>query len=184
MSPQEQALYDFAHSAGMDFILKQGENAIQQNYAARGALDSGAAMKALRDYGQNTAQANYFMPYMGLLGGQQATGAGAASSIAGVGSSFGNTAAGINSNLASGITGINNSMGGALQNGADNAAAAAAARGMAGANLGNGIATGLGQIAGSMIPYGSSYGGYGGGYGAYNDPYGMLGTDPIAGSIG
>jgi hypothetical protein len=156
----------------MDFILKQGENAIQQNYAAHGALDSGAAMKALRDYAQNTAQSNYFMPYMGLLGGQQAVGAQAGSSVAGVGQNFGSTAAN-----------IYGGMGNTLQNGANGAAEAAATRGLAGANLGYGIANGLGQLASSFVP--TSSGVYGGGPISVS-PTGTsnyFGSNPFGGSI-
>jgi hypothetical protein len=75
---------------------QQGTNALNNMYAGTGMLQSGAAMKGIQNYGQQTALNNYFMPYMGLLGGQQAVGAGAASSVAGVGANFGNTAANIN----------------------------------------------------------------------------------------
>lgn len=145
LSPQ-QAFQNFANSAGMQFQLQQGENAINNGYAARGQLQSGAALKALQDYGQQTALNNYFMPYMGLLGGQQSVGAGAASSVAGVGQNFGNTAAA-----------INGQMGGAIQNGADATANAALLRGQAQANMYGQIGGALGGLASSFFPTAPRY---------------------------
>jgi hypothetical protein len=142
------ALNNFANSAGMQFQLKQGADALNNLYAGAGQLQSGAAMKAMQGYGQQTALNNYFMPYMGLLGGQQAVGAGAASSIAGVGSSFGNTAAAINAG-----------MGANIQNGANSASNAALARGAANANMWAGIGSGIGGLASSFVPMGGGGGG-------------------------
>ena len=153
VSPQEQAFRNFADSAGMRFQLEQGENAINQGYAAHGQLQSGAALKALQNYGQSTALNNYLMPYMGLLGGQQATGAGAASSVAGVGQNFGNTAAAINAG-----------MGSSIQSGANAASNAALLRGQANSNMWGGIASGLGGLASSFG--GGGGGGFGAGVGA------------------
>jgi hypothetical protein len=135
------AMHNFANSAGMQFQLQQGENAINNGYAAKGQLQSGAAMKALQSFGQNTALNNYFMPYMGLLGGQQATGAGAASSIAGVGANFGNTAANINAG-----------MGQNIQSGANSASNAALLRGQATSNMWSGVGSALGGLASSFAP--------------------------------
>ncbi len=134
------ALNNFANSAGMQFQLQQGADTLNNMYAAHGALQSGAAMKALQDYGQQTALNNYFMPYMGLLGGQQSVGAGAASSVAGVGQNFGNTAANINAGMGSNI-----------QNGANSASNAALLRGQANANMYSGIGSALGGLASSFI---------------------------------
>lgn len=132
-APTAQAAYNvFANSAGIGAQM----DALNQNYAAKGLLQSGAAMKGI----QQSALNNYFLPYLGLLNGQQAMGAQSASAIAGVGSNFGNTAANINSQ-----------MGSAIQNGADGASNAALARGYAGAQLGAGIAGGLGSIASSFM---------------------------------
>lgn len=146
-----QALGNFANSAGMQFQLQQGSDAIQNRYAAHGALQSGAAMKALSDYAQGTALNNYFMPYMSLLGGQQAVGAQAGSAVAGVGSSFGNAATGINSNLGNATTNINGQMGGAIQNGANAAAQGAYVNGAANVGLGNTIGSALGQFGSSFF---------------------------------
>lgn len=137
------ALDNFANSAGMQFQLQQGTNALNNMYAAHGLLQSGAAMKGINDYAQQTALNNYFMPYMGLLGGQQSVGAGAASSIAGVGQNFGNAAAA-----------INGQMGNALQGGADAAGNAALLRGQNNANMYGSIGSALGGLASSFFPHG------------------------------
>lgn len=134
-----QAFNNFANSAGMQFQLQQGEDAINNGYAAKGQLQSGAALKELQNYGQQTALNNYFLPYLGLLGGQQATGAGAASSIAGVGANFGNTAAAINAG-----------MGQNIQSGANAASNAALLRGQNNANMWSNIFGGLGGLASSF----------------------------------
>lgn len=140
MSAQD-AFENFANSAGMQFQLDQGADMINNRYAALGQLQSGAAMKALQGYGQQTALNNYFLPYMGLLGGQQAMGAGMASSVMGVGQNFGNTAAGINAG-----------MGANIQNGANAASNAALARGQANAGMWSGIGSALGGLGSSLIP--------------------------------
>jgi hypothetical protein len=116
---------NFAKSAGMQFQLKQGEDAIQNNYAAHGALQSGSAMKALQSYGQQTALNNYFMPYMQMLQGQQNMGASTAASLAGqgatyagnmanLGSSYGAATGAANSNYGSTVTGLDSSLAGSV----------------------------------------------------------------------
>jgi hypothetical protein len=152
----QDAFNTFAHSAGMDFQLKQGENAINNGYAARGQIQSGAAMKALQNYGQNTALNNYFLPYMGLLQGQQATGAQSGAAIAGVGSNFGNT-----------VSNIYGQQGNAIQNGADATSNAALLRGQANANMWNSIGGALAGFASSFFPTGGGGGGGSPSYGRY-----------------
>lgn len=143
LSPTD-ALNNFANSAGMQFQMQQGANALNNLYAARGQVQSGAAAKALQSYGQNTALQNYFMPYMGLLGGQQAVGAQSGSAIAGVGSNFGNTVADLNGNMAN-----------AISQGANNIGAANANRaiigGLANSNMYSTIGNSLGSLAGSAF---------------------------------
>lgn len=156
LSPQS-AFENFANSAGIQFQQQQAANAINHLYAAHGALQSGAAEKAISDRAENIALQNYFMPYMGMLGNQQAVGAGAASSIAGVGQNFGNTAANINANLASGSSAINAGMGGAIGAGANAAAQNAYNHGAANANMYAGIGSALGGLASSFVPM-SGYG--------------------------
>jgi hypothetical protein len=125
----------------MQFQLQQGTNALNNLYAGRGMLQSGAAMKGIQNYGQQTALNNYFMPYMGLLGGQQAVGAGAASSVAGVGANFGNTAANINSQ-----------MGNAINSGAQNIGNLQLANGQNQSNMWGSIGGALGGLASSFVP--------------------------------
>jgi hypothetical protein len=142
------AFNNFANSAGMQFQLQQGERALNNGYAARGELKSGDAMKALQSYGQNTALNNYFMPYLSLLQGQQATGAQSGAAVAGVGSNFGNTVSNV-------FGGMQNAVG----NGADAISNAALLRGQANAGLGNSIGSALGNFAGTIFNpgLGSSY---------------------------
>jgi hypothetical protein len=135
------AFNNFANSAGMQFQLQQGENAINNGYAAKGQLQSGAALKGLQNYGQQTALNNYFLPYLGLLGGQQATGAQAGSAIAGVGSNFGNT-----------VSNIYGQQSNAIQSGANAASNAALLKGQANANLWSGVGGALGGLASSFVP--------------------------------
>jgi hypothetical protein len=135
------AFNNFAHSAGIDFQLQQGTNALQHSAAARGLLQSGATLKALQGYGQNTALNNYFLPYMGLLQGQQATGAQSGAAISGVGSNFGNT-----------VSNIYGGQANAIQNGANATSNAALLRGQANANLGNSIGSALGTFGSSFFP--------------------------------
>jgi hypothetical protein len=144
LSPQQDALHNFANSAGMQFQLEQGANALNNLYAARGQVQSGAAAKALQSFGQNTALQNYFMPYMGLLGGQQAIGAQSGAAIAGVGSNFGNTAANINQNSA-------NALGQGAMNIGNANAQQAAINGMGTANMWNTIGGQLGNVASSYF---------------------------------
>jgi hypothetical protein len=129
------AYNSFANSAGIQSQMQ----ALNQNYAAKGLLQSGAAMKGI----QQNALTNYFLPYLGLLGGQQGVGAGAASSIAGVGTNFGNTAAG-----------IANGMSNAIGNGADAASNSALLRGQNSANMWGTIGSSLGGLASSFFPSG------------------------------
>jgi hypothetical protein len=156
----QSALNNFANSAGMQFQLQQGTNALNNLYAARGMIQSGAAMKGISNYAQDTALNRYFMPYMGLLSGQQNVGAQAGSAVAGVGSGFGNTAANINAG-----------MGNAIGNGADALSNAALLRGQNSANMWGSVGNALGGLASSFS------GGFGGsmpapnlGYNMYNLP--------------
>lgn len=85
----------FRNSTGYQFRLGEGLDAVNSGYAGAGTLQSGAAMRAINEYGQNFAS-NEFSNYLNALGSQQAVGAGAASSLAGVGQNFAGTV--INSN--------------------------------------------------------------------------------------
>jgi hypothetical protein len=127
----------YRQSTGYNFRLNQGTDAINSGYAAGGLLQSGAAQKALLRYGQDYGT-GAFNDYLGQLGNIRNTGLGAASALAGVGQSF-----------AGQVTTNNN-------NAADAVANAALLRGTANGQLWQGIAGGIGTLAGSL---GSSYGG-------------------------
>jgi hypothetical protein len=135
-----QSAYDqFKNYTGYQYRLNEGQNAINSGYAAKGTLQSGAAMLALQKHGQDYASGE-FGNYMGYLTGQQQLGPGAANALGGVGTNYANNAGNI-----------------AMQNG-NNLANAAIARANNKNQLYSGIAQGIGGIAGSMFG-GSSYGG-------------------------
>jgi hypothetical protein len=135
-----QSAYDqFKNYTGYQYRLNEGQNAINSGYAARGTLQSGAALQALQEHGQDYASGE-FGNYMGYLTGQQQLGPGAANALGGVGTNYANNAGNI-----------------AMQNG-NNLANAAIARANNKNQLYSGIAQGIGGIAGSMFG-GSSYGG-------------------------
>lgn len=77
------AFDQFRNYTGYQFRLGQGMDAINSGYAGRGAVKSGAAMKAINDYGQGMASAE-FGNYMGYLGNQANTGLSATNAQAGV----------------------------------------------------------------------------------------------------
>lgn len=154
----EEAFKAFADSAGMQFQMEQGTNAINNLYAGAGALQSGAAMKAINDYAQQMALQNYFMPYMGMLGGQQAMGAQAASSIAGVGSNFANTAANLNSSYGNSAANINAGIGSAAGQNAANQGNIYMQQGANQANMWNNLGTSFGTALGGLAAPPSSGG--------------------------
>lgn len=131
----------FKQSTGYQDRLQEGYRGVNSNYAASGILQSGAAQKALLQYGQQQAS-NEFGNYMGALGNQQGVGLSGASALAGVGQSFAN------------------SMGQISQNSANAAGQAAVAK----ANNSNSLIGGLSNIAGNTFGALSSYGGGGGGF--------------------
>lgn len=86
------AFDQYRGSTGYQFRLGQGIDAIEQSGAARGLLNSGATMKALNEYGQGLASAE-FQNYLQALGGVESTGLGAAYNTASQGTSAGQVAA-------------------------------------------------------------------------------------------
>lgn len=67
---QQQAFQNFQNSTGYQFGLNQGTQAITQNAAAQGLLNSGSTAKALNTYGQNYANTqyqNYLNPLQSLI---------------------------------------------------------------------------------------------------------------------
>lgn len=126
----ENAFDIFRNSTGYQFRVNEGMDALNSGFAGSGLLQSGAALRALDDYRQNAASAE-FGNYMGLLGQQQAVGAGSASALAGVGQNFAANA------------------GSLIMNNANNQANAAIARGQN--NVFGNLA---GTIGGGLFGYG------------------------------
>jgi hypothetical protein len=133
------ALNNFANSAGMKFAQQEGANAVNMGAAGNGWLQSGAALQALQQRGQDIALQQYFPMYTGMLGQQQAVGAGAASSIAGVGQNFANSAAN-----------INGQMGNAIGNNAYNQGNLALQQGNVNANMWNQLGSSFGSVLGGL----------------------------------
>lgn len=152
----------FQNSDGYQFRKQQGLDATNAGYAARGMLQSGAALKALSDYGQNTASGE-FGKYLSYLGGQQGVGLSGANALAGVGTNYANA------------TSANN----------DSAATVSANAGLASAGqqnalIGSTLGT-FGNVAGQYgMTHGSSYGS-GGGFDASGA---MLGASQAFGANG
>jgi hypothetical protein len=81
------ALDTFLNSTGYQNTVNRGVSAITSNRAAAGALDSGATLKAVSDYGQRTAM-SYADRWLNLLSDRVGTGLNAAQAVAGAGQSF------------------------------------------------------------------------------------------------
>lgn len=86
--PEAQAAAQarFQESPGYKFRLQRGLGAVDQGFAGRNALVSGAREKARMEYGQGLASSE-FANYFNRLGAQTGTGLAAAQAIGGVGSS-------------------------------------------------------------------------------------------------
>lgn len=91
MSDQEQAFNRFRESTGYRFRYNQGMNALNSGWAGAGTLQSGAAMQAAQEYGQNMASSE-FGNYWNMLGEQQNLTSGAANAMAGVNTTYANNA--------------------------------------------------------------------------------------------
>jgi hypothetical protein len=133
------AFQTFYNSPTYQFPLQQGLKAVNTGYAAKGALESGAAMKAIEQYGANSA-AGALGTYMDQLYRQEALGEGASSSLAGVGQT-----------MVGQVSANNNAAG-------DAAANAALISGQSRANNFNNIGGAIGTAAGAIGgAFGSSY---------------------------
>jgi hypothetical protein len=136
-TPQSQlaAFNTFYNSPAYQVPLNEGLEAVNTKYAALGALESGAAMKAINDYAAGHA-ASALGTYMDDLYRQEALGAQSAAALAGVGT-----------NMVNQVSANNNSAGAAAGN-------AALVGGQAAANnwtnIGSAVSGGLGTIAGAM----------------------------------
>lgn len=74
---QAGAYDQYKQSTGYQSNMKAGSDAIASNRAAQGLLKSGATLKALTKFGQDT-NANYTNSYLSALGNQQSAGLNAA----------------------------------------------------------------------------------------------------------
>lgn len=79
-----QGVQNYFNSAGGQFTMNQGTQAIQNDAAAKGLLNSGATLKALQTYGQGTGQ-QYYQNYLSNLQQLAANGNQAAGIIGGAG---------------------------------------------------------------------------------------------------
>ena len=90
---QQRAMADFQTDPGYQFRMDEGQKALDRSAASRGLLRSGAQQKAITDYGQNVASAeygNYFDRLLKVSGmGSESTSA-ANNTSAGLTSSAGN----------------------------------------------------------------------------------------------
>jgi hypothetical protein len=83
---QDQAFQNWLNSSDYNFTTKAGLDAITQNMASKGLLNSGSTLKAITQWGQQNAQ-QYRNNYMNqLLGGVQA-GTGVLGGVMGAGQS-------------------------------------------------------------------------------------------------
>lgn len=89
----------FKQSTGYQTRLDEGYRGINSAYAAKGTLQSGAALKSALRYGQDYAS-NEFGNYLGYLGNQQGVGLSGASALAGVGQNYANSMSAIGQNNA------------------------------------------------------------------------------------
>lgn len=83
-SPSD-AVNTYANSAGLGFVLDQGQKALSGASAGNGVFNSGATGKALTQYGQNLGK-TYLNDYMNRLLDYSKLGLASASSLSGAGS--------------------------------------------------------------------------------------------------
>lgn len=81
------ALATFRAASGYQDRLNEGLRAVNTGYAARGALESGAAQKALAQYGANLAGQS-FGQYVDVLQGQRSAGLAAMGAATGAGAAY------------------------------------------------------------------------------------------------
>lgn len=151
----QDAFANYRNSTGYNFRVDEGARAVNSLFAGKGALNSGAAMKAFGNFGQNIASAE-FGNYLGQLNGVSQQGLAAANAQAGVGTS-----------LVNAVSNNNNAAAGALGNQAFvNGNAQSQMWGAVGNTLGN-----LGSTFASSFGGGGSSGGIGNG--AFATKYGF-----------
>ena len=125
----------FRQGTNYQWRLNEGMDALNSKHAALGHFESGAADKALVEFGQNFAS-NELARYMDLLAGQQSMGLNAAGAIAGQGMQYVN-----------GVTAQNT-------NAANAAANAALVAGQGQAGMWGAVGQGVGAIGGALSQYG------------------------------
>lgn len=101
----QRAFEQYKDFTGYDWARRQGEDALTSAFGAGGSLQSGAALKALQDRGQNQLLGKAG-EWLNLLSGQQAVGLSGANALAGVGT-----------NYVGNVTANNNAQGNALWRG-------------------------------------------------------------------
>lgn len=111
-----------------NFMLKQGSNAITSQASALGGVNSGATLKALSDYGQNTALSSYQTEYnnwqnnlnnifnrlYNTAGLGENAAAGVGNAAISTGQSIGNNMIGAGNAQAAGTVGATNALNGGL----------------------------------------------------------------------
>jgi hypothetical protein len=85
---------DWRDNSGYQFRFNEGVRGLDAAAAAGGVRNSGAAQKALMNYGQNIGSQEFYN-YLGALTGQQRVGTGAANALSGVQSNYANNASNI-----------------------------------------------------------------------------------------
>jgi hypothetical protein len=114
------AFQNYLNSTGYKFQLGEGIGAIEASQATKGALNSGATLKALQQYGQNLASTtfNNYLNQLGQLSGQglqagqlvggaaQQAGSEAAAYQAGAGAAQGGATSGAFGALAGGVSNV------------------------------------------------------------------------------
>lgn len=159
-----QTAYDtWKESTGYQARLQEGYDAVNANWAARGAMESGAAQKSLLEYGQTFAS-NDIYPYMGMLGNVMTQGTGAASALAGSAGNYANSMSSLNNayaanmanaanNLGAGVTAGNTNLANAQSNYATNVGNIYSQGAIAGANNTNAMLGGIGNSIGGALGY-------------------------------
>lgn len=181
---QNSAFNAFYNTPLYQVPLQEGLDAVNASYAGRGALQSGAAMKAISDYGAGHAS-GALRDYFSLLGNQQAIGFNAASGQAGAAQSYANSITGSNQNYANSLgaansqyaSGVGNALGNlgnAYGQGAINTGNILANQQIQNANNTNSMIGGVGSALGGMAGY-LAYKPYGGG-----SPTNLLAGTPYA----
>jgi hypothetical protein len=173
LQPFQPTAAQLAQTPGYQFTLGQGEQAVQNSFAAQGLGSSGPAIKGGVNYAEGLASTTYqqqfnnywsqLQNYYNMLSGQQSTGAGAAGALAGVGLQTGgqlsNLITGAGAAQAAGTVGSTN----ALVSGLTGAAGAGANTGLLYSLYNSGM-FGSGGGANALTPAGPAIAGSAGGF--------------------